>query len=173
VPGVYLIDIHADYTGIGSSGAIEDRLVTEIVVGMDQKLLEASAKAAALPAGGLRIRFTPQDAAKNLLGPAQGGALSFAQGSKLFFPTVLDYLDGSYRADVVGIDTTMPFDLVAPGSRVLLWNPATDMNMPSGGCSASPPSSGGPLNVSLTLGLALVLWVLGRRLLRRSAASPL
>jgi hypothetical protein len=144
VPGVYLIDIHADYNGqLGNAGTIEDRLVTQVVVGMDQTLTDGTERSVALSTGGIRLRFTPQDAGKNLLGPGQAAALSFAQGSKAFAPVVSDYLDGSYRADVTGIDPTQPFDLVGPGTRVQIWSPDSGGGGMSSGCSASASVGGG------------------------------
>lgn len=166
LPGVYVADIHAEYSGIfGNSGTIEDRLITQVVVGLEQTLTAGSGRWTTI-AGGIRIRVTPQDMVKNLLGPGQAGALRFAQGGKLFSPVVSDYLDGSYRADVTGIDTSQPFDLVAPGSRIKVWDPADGSGGAAMGCSATGLAAGGARDWTSALGLALALAALSRRLVR-------
>lgn len=162
-PGIYTVDLHAEYTGkFGTSGIIEDRLTTQVVVGLDPEATVASVRRTGV-AGGVRLRFTPQDAAGNLLGPGQGSAVSFAQGSKLFTPVVSDYLDGSYRADVTGIDSSQPLDLLIPGSRIKIWDPADGTS----GCSAAGRVATTTPATPLALGIALALLTLRRAVRRR------
>lgn len=163
VPGVYMVDLRAEYTNAaGNSDTIEDRLMTQVVVGLDPELTASSVRRTAV-SGGIRLRFTPQDAAKNLLGPGQTAAISFAQGTKLFTPAVEDYLDGSYRADVTGFDTSQPLDLVIPGSRIKIWDPA-DGGL---GCSAAGHAIPAGRTATIALGLGLAGLLLRRRAVRR------
>lgn len=162
LPGVYTVDLHADYSGLfGSTGAIEDRVSTTVVVGLDQKLTAATVRSEPLSSGGIRIRFIPQDSGKNLLGPGQGASLQFAQGTKLLAPTIGDYLDGSYRADVTGIDVTKPFDLISVGGRVQLFDPGNPNPGPTStasGCSVThQPGSSSSAAALLVVGVAAML----------------
>lgn len=142
VPGAYLVDVRVDYTGLfGNVGTIEDRVVHTVVTGLDQTRTNGGSRSEVL-ASGLRLRFAPQDNGRNLLGPGQGAAMSFFQGGKLLNFSVGDYLDGSYRADLLGVDTTKAVELTIPGSRIQIYNPANpnpggDGGGSSTGCSFS------------------------------------
>lgn len=170
IPGVYTVDVRAEYTGLfaNNAGTIEDRITTNVVAAIDPALTGGSVQSEPID-GGLRLRFTPQDAGKNFLGPGQAGALSIVQGTKLATAVIDDFLDGSYRAEVTGVDTTKPFDLIAPGSRSQLYNPANPNPNPpggmTGGCSAVPGAASTPLFGGLLLCFALIL--LNRRRLAR------
>lgn len=172
IPGIYTVDVHVDYSGLfpNNVGTIEDRITTNVVAAIDPALTGGSVNSEAI-SGGLRLRFTPQDAGKNFLGPGQAGAMLIAQGTKLATVAFDDFLDGSYRADVTGLDLTKPFDLIAPGSRAQLYNPANPNPNPpgmAGGCSTVPGAASAPLFGGLLLLSALLL--LSRRRLSRESA---
>lgn len=170
IPGVYTVDVRADYNGLfKNKGIIEDRVTTSVIVGLDQKLTAGSVQSETI-SGGIRLRFVPQDSGKNLLGPGQGNALFFAQGSKFVTTPVSDYLDGSYRADVLGIDVKKPFDLISPAGRIELYNPGNPnpgvTTGGGGGCSTTRGATGGsgtPGALGLLLGGLGLLAVLRRR----------
>lgn len=173
VPGLYTVDITANYSGIyGQTGIIQDRIATNVIVGIDQKLTAATVRSERLSAGGIRLRFTPQDSGKNLLGPGQGTIFSFAQGGKAATSSVGDYLDGSYRADVSGVNPDAPFDLISPSGKIEIYNPANPNPGDTGGtqgcalASERAPSTTGPAAALALLGL----YALARTLRRRSAA---
>lgn len=164
VPGSYVVDVHVDYTGlfVGNVGSIEDRLISTVVVGLDQMRTNGGSRSETL-ASGLRIRFAPQDSGRNLLGPGQGAAMSFFQAGKLLPGTVGDYLDGSYRVDLTGVDATKPVELAIPASRIQIYNPSNPNPGDTGGgastgCSASATRAplGGPLGAPLLLLLSLL-----------------
>jgi MYXO-CTERM domain-containing protein len=165
IPGIYTVNLSVTYTGLfpNNTGVIEDTLTTNVVVGLDQALVAAGVRSAPV-SGGLRVRFVPQDIGKNLLGPGQGAALTFAQGRNLLSATVGDYLDGSYRADVSGVDVSQPFDVMLPGSRIRIFDPANanaGAGSGSGGCTVSPTT--GPSPLALLLVAAAVAVALRRR----------
>jgi MYXO-CTERM domain-containing protein len=163
VPGAYLVDLHVEYTGLfGNTGTIEDRIIQTVVVGLDAMRTSGGSRSEVL-ASGLRLRFAPQDAGRNLLGPGQGAALSFFQNGKLLPATVGDYLDGSYRVDLTGADAAKPVELALPGSRIQLYNPANP-NPGEGGASTGCSVATGPAQGTLAAPLVLLLCAL---LLRR------
>lgn len=166
VPGAYLVDLHVEYTGLfGNTGTIEDRVIQTVVVGLDTARTNGGSRSEVL-ASGLRLRFAPQDAGRNLLGPGQGAALSFFQNGKLLPATIGDYLDGSYRADLTGADVSKPVELALPGSRIQVYNPANPNPGEGGastGCSVAAGPAPAPLAAPLIL-LAAALLLRRRRL---------
>jgi hypothetical protein len=168
-----VVDVHVDYTGlfVGNVGSIEDRLISTVVVGLDQMRTNGGSRSETLTSG-LRIRFAPQDSGRNLLGPGQGAAMSFLQAGKLLPGTIGDYLDGSYRVDLTGVDATKPVELAIPGSRIQIYNPSNpnpgdNTTGTSTGCSASATRA--PLGLGAPHGAPLLLLVSLLALRRRRA----
>lgn len=151
-----------------NTGTVEDRATTNVVTALDQPLTGGSVRSEVI-SGGLRLRFTPQDAGKNLMGPGQAGALFIAQGMKFATAKFDDFLDGSYRADISGIDVNQAFDLLAPGSRIAIYDPANPN--PGGteeGCTMVRRSATSSTATSIVPALLLLL---GLALLMRRVRS--
>jgi hypothetical protein len=163
VPGLYTIDIHATYMGLfpNDTGSVDDRLSTNVVASLSQNLTTGSEQSQPL-AGGISLRFTPQDSGKNLLGPGQAGALMLQQGNKLSSASFEDFLDGSYRVDVTDLNVNAPFNLLAPGSSIQIYPPTGTPTM-SSGCSMTHKKDAGAAPLAALAPWLFVLLLLARR----------